>query len=257
MRSPLYPPLKLLPAPLGAAYLGVLGLTLLTLFGGLSAFVSELSYTALVGVTAWRLLRLARRSRGLRWARGIGAMAAAAATTALANVAWVYGSLVGGMPPVVELLGASLYMVQAAPWAFALSHALFIVYDRLWGTLYLELLTQLVGLAAAVTFLSALLLGLLLDTPLGIQIADTTATLYSSVLLLPALALLYSPQEARLNRPFRLISSATVAWALAANLYVYLPEAHADMVYNAFALAQWALFYSAAHVYVQLQGVQP
>ncbi len=95
-------------------------------------------------------------------------------------------------------------------------------------------------------------LGIVLDFELGIAIADTTATLMSSVLLVPALALRFARRNTPLSRPFLLISGATVAWAAAAILYLIVPEAYDDMVYNGLALIQWFLFYNAVRSYVRL-----
>ena len=222
------------------------------MFGLLPSLTGELSYTLLLGATAAALYRLARQSRGSPWQRGISAMGLVAAITTVANCAWVYGSVAGELPPVLELLGATLYMFQAVPWAFALSLALFITYNDLRGSLFIEMLTLLVSLTAAVVSVSALTLGFVLDYDLGITVADTTATLMSSALLIPALALRLARQKTALEQPFMLISGATVAWAAAAILYLVVAEQYADMVYNGLALIQWFLFYSAARSYAKV-----
>ncbi len=74
----------------------------------------------------------------------------------------------------------------------------------------------------------------------------------SSALLVPALALRFARRRTALERPFMLISWATVAWAAAAIFYLIVPAAYADMVYNGLALIQWFLFYSGARSYVKL-----
>ncbi len=114
------------------AYLATFSVSVLVMLGRLPALAGELSYTLLLGATAAVLYRLARQSRNLPWQRGISAMSLVALITTVANCAWVYGT----MPPVLELLGATLYMFQAVPWAFALSLALFITYRDLEGSLF-------------------------------------------------------------------------------------------------------------------------
>ena len=233
------------------AYLAVFCVSIFVMVGFLPSLAGELSYTLLLGVTAAALYRLARQSRGLPWQQGISAMSLVALISTVANCAWVYGSVTGGTPPVLELFGATLYMFQAVPWAFALSLALMITHDKLQGSLFVEMLTLLVSLTAAVVSVSALSLGFLLDYGLGTRVADTTATLMSSALLIPALALRLARRKTALERPFVLISGATVAWAAAAILYLVVSKQYADMVYNALAIVQWFLFYSAARSYVK------
>ncbi len=231
------------------AYVTVFLIGKLTLFGVVSSLVSEFSFTLLLGVTAFRLCVLANKSQNLPWQRGIKAMALAAAVITLHNLAWVYGSVVGEVPLPLEFLGATLYTLQVIPWAYALSVALFIVYDRMRGALYLEVLTYVVGLIAAVVFLVAVILGLIFSLEMGVTIADSAGLYLSAALLVPALAFWFSG-DASLTRPFLFISAATGAWFLADLSYVTLPESSADLVFNCFALIQWFLFYRAARTYV-------
>lgn len=233
------------------AYAVVFLLTKLTLGGVVPPLLGEVSFTLLLGVSAFRLYGLARRAQGLAWGRGVQAMALAAAIVTLHNLAWVYGGVVGEIPPPLEFVGATLYILQVAPWAFALSVALFIVYDRVFGALYLELLAYLVGLIAAIVFMVAVVLGLVLGLELGITIADSAGLYLSAALLIPALALWFSKKDTSLTRPFLYISAATAAWFLADALYITLDEAYANMAFNCLALVQWFLFYYAARVYVE------
>ena len=239
-----------------AAYTTVLLITVLVMTGVLPALVGEVSFTLLLGVSALSFYRLARKDRSLPWQRGIVAMALAAAIITLHNLAWVYGSVVGEVPLALEFASATLYVLQVAPWAYALSVALFIVYDRLRGALYLELLTHIVGLAAAIVFVSSVALGLLLGAELGVTIADGAGLYLSAALLVPALALWFSKKDPNLTRPFLFVSGATVAWFLADALYVTLPETYAGMVFNCLALIQWFLFYRAARLYVTGRGAE-
>ncbi len=232
------------------AYAAVFLITKLALEGTVPPLVSEVSFTLLLGVSAFRLYQLARRAQGLAWQRGVRAMALAATIMTLHNLAWVYGSVVGEVPLALEFVGATLYTLQAVPWAFALSVALFIVYDRIFGALYLELLTYLVGLIAALIFMVAVVLGFVLGLELGITIADSAGLYLSAALLVPALSLWFSKKDADLTRPFLYISAATAAWFCADALYITLSEAYADVAFNCFALIQWFCFYRAARVYV-------
>ena len=108
-----------------------------------------------------------------------------------------------------------LWTLTAVPWAYALSVAIFIVYRRLRGAIFIELIAQLAGLVGAVVFIIALTLGFVLSFELGISIADNAKTFFSAALVLPALALWFSKTNPRLTRPFLLLSVATVAWFLA------------------------------------------
>ena len=231
------------------AYVAVLLITKLTLAGVVPALLGESSFTLLLGVSAHKLYTLSRESRGLPWQRGILAMALAATIVALHNLAWVYGGVVGEVPPVLELIGATLYVLQVLPWAYALSVALFIVYERIRGALYLEIFTYLVGLIAAVIVIVAAVLGAIFSFELGITVADSAGIYLSGALLVPAVALWFSRKDVNLTRPFLLISAATTFWFLADVFYLYLPESYADMGYACLALAQWFLFYRAARVY--------
>ena len=232
------------------AYAAVFVLTKLSLEGIFPPLVSEVSFTLLLGVSAYKLYSLARESRDLPWQRGVVAMALAAAIITLHNLAWVYGSVAGEVPLALEFAGATLYTLQVVPWAYALCVALFIVYDRLRGALYLELLTYLVALIAAVIFIIAAILGVVFSLEMGVTIADSAGLYLSGALLIPALALLFSRRDPNLTRPFLYIGAATTFWFLADVLYIYLPESSADMVFNCLALVQWFLFYRAARVYV-------
>ena len=232
------------------AYAAVFLVTKLSLEGVFPPLVSEISFTLLLGVSAYKLYTLARESRDLPWQRGVAAMALAAAIITLHNLAWVYGSVTGEVPLALEFAGATLYTLQVVPWAYALSVALFIMYDRLRGALYLELLTYLVSLIAAVIFVIAVILGVIFSLEVGVTIADGAGLYLSGALLVPALALLFSGRNSNLTRPFLYISAATIFWFLADALYLYLPESSVDMVFNCLALIQWFLFYRAARVYV-------
>lgn len=232
------------------AYAAVLLITKLTLAGVVPPLVGESSFTLLLGVSAYKLHALSRESRGLPWQRGILAMALAAVVVALHNLAWVYGSVAGGVPPALELVGATLYVLQVLPWAYALSVALFIVYERIQGALYLEVFTYVVGLVATVVTIVAAVLGTVFSFDIGITTADSAGIYLSGALLVPAVALWFSGKDPNLTRPFLLISAATAFWFLADIFYLYLPESYADMGYACFALVQWFLFYRAARVYV-------
>ncbi len=242
------------------AYITVFLIAKLALIGVASPLINELSFTFLLGVTALRLYVLAKKSQALPWQRGIMAMALAALIITLHNLAWVYGSLTGEVPLPLEFFGATLYTLQVIPWAYALSVALFIVYDRMRGALYLEVLTYIVGLVAAVIFMVSVILGSIFSLELGVTIADSAGLYLSAALLVPALAFWFS-KNANLTRPFLYISAATAAWFLADASYIYLPESSAGLVFNCFALIQWFLFYRAARVYVaqysQEEGVVP
>lgn len=239
------------------AYSTVLLLSALVMAGAIPSLVGEASFTLLLGVSAFKLYRLARKSQNLPWQRGVVAMALAATIITLHNLAWVYGGLMGEVPLALEFVGASLYTLQVVPWAFALSVALFIVYDRIRGALYLEILTHLIGIVAAVVFMIAVSLGLVLGAELGIAIADGAGLYLSAALLVPAIALWFSRKDVNLTRPFLLISAATVAWFLADAFYLYLSEAYADMAFNSLALVQWFLLYRAARLYVSEHTAQP
>ena len=235
-----------------AAFGLVIGLCLLVMADLLPSLFGEVSYTLLMVLTFAALLRLSRKAAGLRWQRGLYALACAALVTAVANLAWVYGSVVGELPLVVEFFGAVVWTLEAAPWAYALSLAIFIVYKRLRGAVFIELIAQLVLLVSFVTFIIAAVLGFVLSFELGISVADNAKTYFSAVLVLPAVALWFSRTSPRLTRPFLLLSFATIAWFLADILYVRLPETYnIDMIYNTLASVQWLLVYLAGITYLK------
>ncbi len=235
-----------------AAFALVIGFCLLVMAGVLPSLFGELGYTLLMGLTFVALLRLSRKAGGLRWQRGLYALSGAALVTTVANLAWVYGSLAGQLPVFLEFLGAVVWTLEAVPWAYALSVAIFIVYRRLRGAIFIELIAQLAGLVAAVVFIVALTLGFVLSFELGIAVADNVTTFFSAALMLPAAALWFSKAEGRLTRPFLLLSFATFAWFLADILYTRLPEFYnPDMVYNVLSSVQWLLVYVAGVQYLE------
>ncbi len=235
-----------------AAYGLVVGLCLLVMAGLLPSLFGEVSYTLLMALSSLALFRFGKAAQGLRWQRGLYALSFAALLTAFANLAWVYGSVTGEMPLALELAGATLWTLECAPWAYALSLAIFIVYRRLRGAIFIELIAQLILLVSSVTFVVALVLGVILDFELGISVADNAKTYFSALLVLPAAALWFSRAELRLTRPFLLLSGATLAWFLADLFYVRLPESYnIDMIYNALASVQWLLVYLAGRQYLK------
>ena len=235
-----------------AAFGLVTAFCLLVMADLLPSLFGEVGYTLLMFVTFGALLRLGRKAEGLRWQRGLYALAFAALVAAVANLAWVYGSVAGELPLMMEFFGAVVWTLEAAPWAYALSLAIFIVYKRLRGAIFIELIAQLTLLVSLVTFIIAAVLGFVLSYELGIMVADTASFYFSAVLVLPAVALWFSRTSPRLTRPFLLLSFGTVAWFLADILYVQLSETYpVDMVYNTLASVQWLLVYLAGTTYLK------
>ena len=240
-----------------AAYGLVISFCLLVMAGRLPSLFGEVGYTLLMVLSFVVLLRFGNEARGLRWQRGLYALAAAALLTAVANLAWVYGSVAGELPLVLEFVGATLWTLECAPWAYALSVAIFTLYRRLRGAIFIELIAQFILLVSSVTFIVALVLGLVLDYGLGIALADNVKTYFSALLVLPAIALWFSRADARLTRPFLLLSAATIAWFFADLLYVRLPETYnVDMIYNTLASVQWLLVYLAGRQYLRSGAVE-
>ncbi len=235
----------------------VIGLCLLVMGGLLPSLFGEISYTLLMMVSFFALLRLGRQAAALRWQYGIYALSLAAAIAAVGNLAWVYGSVAGGLPLGLEFLGATLWTLQSAPWAYALSLAIFVVYKRLSGAVFMELVAQLILLASSVTFIIAVVLGFVLGLGTGIAIADNATIYFSALLVVPAVALWFSgtgfsKAESRFTHPFLLLSFATLAWFLADLLYVRLPDTYnVDMIYNVLASLQWLLVYVASAQYLK------
>ncbi|CAN5823595.1 hypothetical protein BH24DEI2_BH24DEI2_25810 [soil metagenome] len=260
-----------------AVFVSVIGLCVLVTAELLPSLFGELSYTLLMGLSFVALWRLGRKGAGLQWQRGLYALAAAALISALANLAWVYGSLAGELPVALEFIGATLWTLECAPWAYALSLAIFVAYRQLRGAVVMELVAQLILLVSSVTFIIAVVLGFVLDFRIGITIADNAKTYFSALLVVPAVALWFSGtgfsgirfsrtgfsgtgfsgagpsgSESRLSRPFLLLSFATIAWFVADLLYVRLPDTYnLDMIYNVFSTLQWWLVYLAGARYLK------